>query len=117
MEQIRADTDGDGIVDGEEEFETDPLNPIPMEMGLMMGKRTSWQPIPQPGSDDDGWLIWKRFSRTDPLNPDEDGPTGDWDWGEPEVDVSALAGNYNVQFQFANSHTSYILCDYPPHCH
>lgn len=110
------DTDGDGIVDGEEVyFGTDPLNPDTDGDGLSDGDENQMATDPlNPDSDDDGWLDGEEVQQgTDPLNPDADGPTGDWDWGEPEVDVSTLAGTYDVQFQFVNSHTSYVLCEYP----
>ena len=107
------DTDGDGIVDGEEVyFGTDPLNPDTDGDGLDDGDENQMATDPlNPDSDNDGVLDGEEVQDgTDPLNPDAQN-NSDWDWGEPVVDASALAGTYNVQFQFVNSHTSYALCD------
>ena len=78
-----ADTDGDGIVDGEEVYVgTDPLNPDTDGDGLDDGEENLMATDPlNPDSDGDGWLDGEETQQgTDPLNPDEDGPTGDWDW-------------------------------------
>ena len=84
------DSDGDGLTDGEETYYgTDPLNEDTDGDGVNDGDETD--------------------SGTDPLDGlAED--TGSWDWGEPTVDASQLAGNYNVTFSFTNALTSYVLC-------
>ncbi len=87
------DSDGDGLSDGEEiYYGTDPLNEDSDGDGASDGDETA-----------DG---------TDPLDDNGNGSndTGAWDWGEPSVDASLLAGTYNATFSFTNSLTSYVLC-------
>ena len=84
------DSDGDCLTDGEETYYgTDPLNEDTDGDGVNDGDETD--------------------SGTDPLDGLAD-DTGSWDWGEPTVDASQLAGNYNVTFSFTNALTSYVLC-------
>lgn len=111
-----ADTDGDGILDGEEVYlGTDPLNPDTDGDGLNDGDENLQATDPlNPDTDGDGWMDGEEIQQgTDPLTADDGSPSTDWDWGEPEVDASALAGTYDVQFQFTNIHTSYVLCEFP----
>ena len=85
------DSDGDGLSDGEEiYYGTDPLNEDSDGDGVSDGEETA-----------DG---------TDPMDGSGSTDTGSWDWGEPSVDASLLAGSYNATFSFTNSLTSYVLC-------
>ena len=131
------DTDGDGILDGEEqEYGTDPRNEDTDGDGILDGEEVLQGTDPRhEDTDDDGIPDGEEATYgTDPRNEDTDGdgvldgeeveegsdPTHneetesnpeDWDWGEPGVDASVVAGIYPVMFQFTNSHTGYVLCE------
>ena len=108
-----ADSDNDGLTDiVEDGAGTDPNNPDSDGDGLTDGEETYYGTDPlDEDTDGDGVNDGDETNNgTDPLDGLVEEDTGSWDWGEPTVDASQLAGNYNVTFSFTNALTSYVLC-------